>query len=87
MSREGRDRMSVTFARIGEETDFLIVMRRLHDRELRCLKRIADRLLLGQVQYGPLSPGKKDWKKEAKEEAMDMAVYLSAMLEDDDGGR
>lgn len=61
------------------------VVAQLEPRELRVFLRIGERLLEGQKAYGPLSPGKKDWKKEAKEEAMDMAVYLSAMLEDDDG--
>ena len=55
----------------------------LEDRELRCLTRIAARLVAGQTMYGPLSPGKKNWKKEAKEEAMDLSVYLAALLEDD----
>lgn len=42
---------------------------------------------MGQEAYGFLAPGKKDWKREAKEEAMDMAVYLSALLEDDNASR
>lgn len=58
-------------------------MEELAPRERRCLLNIASRLFIGQCTYGGLSPGKKDWKKEAKEEAMDMAVYLSALLEDD----
>ena len=87
MSQEGRNEVSVSFGRLGEETELLIVCRRLHDRELSCLKRIAERLLMGQEAYGKLSPGKRDWKREAKEEAMDMAVYLSALLEDDADGR
>lgn len=55
----------------------------LAPRERRCLLNIASRLFIGQCTYGELSPGKKDWKKEAKEEAMDMSVYLAALLEDD----
>ncbi len=66
------------------ERDLGAIAKSLHDRELRCLNRIACRLLTGQHTYGPLGPGKKAWKREAKEEAMDMAVYLSALLEDDD---
>ena len=62
-----------------------VIANKLQPRELRCLTRIANRLLMGQQAYGPLAPGKKEWKREAKEEAMDMAVYLSALLEDDDG--
>lgn len=59
------------------------IVQQLHPREQRVLRRIAVRLLTGQALFGPLSYGKKDWTKEAKEEAMDMAVYLSALLEDD----
>lgn len=58
-------------------------VRALGDREARCIWNIASRLLIGQSLYGELSPGKKNWKKEAKEEAIDMAVYLAALLEDD----
>ncbi len=61
----------------------IALMESLDARERRCLIRIGRRLLDGQKTFGPLSPGKKDWKKEAKEEAMDLAVYLSALLEDD----
>ena len=69
---------------LDEEWDNLLNSARgLETREIRCLTRIAERLMIGQVAYGPLAPGKKNWKKEAKEEAMDMAVYLSALLEDD----
>ncbi len=66
-----------------EEYALLEITADLGDREMRCLLRIANRLLQGQRLYGELSPGKKNWKREAKEEAMDMAVYLSALLEDD----
>ncbi len=54
----------------------------LEGRERRVLLRIGKRLLEGQIHFGPLYKGKKNWKAEAKEEAMDLAVYLSAMLED-----
>lgn len=63
--------------------DIAVVADKLGERELRCYRRIGERLLEGQRAYGLLAPGKKDWKKEAKEEAMDMSVYLSALLEDD----
>ena len=76
--------MSCSFSELLELS---IVASDLESREIRCLKRIAGRLLMGQEAYGKLSPGKKDWKREAKEEAMDMAVYLSALLEDDADGR
>jgi len=61
-----------------------IVFQDLGTREKRCLHRIAERLLGGQRLYGHLCPGKKDWKREAKEEAMDLSIYLAALLEDDD---
>ena len=69
--------MKVSLARLHE------VFRELGDREKSVLLRIAERLQMGQDQYGYLTSGKKDWKREAKEEAMDMAVYLAALLEDD----
>lgn len=67
------------------QVPLLVTFLQLRPRERRVLERIASRLLDGQKAYGPLSPGKKNWKKEAKEEAMDMSVYLSVMLEDDEG--
>ncbi len=69
---------------MSDTADMAFVMEHLKVRERRCLLRIAKRLLAGQQAYGPLWAGKKLWKSEAKEEAMDMAVYLSALLEDDD---
>ncbi len=77
--------MKCQLLRAEAECDLDDIARDLGDRELRCLLRIAKRLYMGQQAYGELAPGKKNWKKEAKEEAMDMAVYLSALLEDDDG--
>jgi hypothetical protein len=67
-----------------DEQRLMAVAELLGDRELKCLTRIARRLLAGQVAYGELSPGKKNWKREAMEEAMDMSVYLAALLEDED---
>ena len=55
----------------------------LEARERLVLLRIAKRLLEGQIHFGPLTKGKKNWRREAQEEAMDMSVYLSAQLEDD----
>jgi hypothetical protein len=48
--------------------------------ERKALLAIARRLYWGQKEYGPLAFGKKDWAKEAQEEAFDMAVYLAASL-------
>jgi hypothetical protein len=54
----------------------------LGDRERAILGTIASRLLMGQVQYGPWSHGKKKNAKEAYEEALDLAVYTAnGMLE------
>lgn len=55
----------------------------LGPRERKVLATIAVRLLAGQKAYGLLTVGKKDWRREAKEEAMDMCVYLATLLEDD----
>ncbi len=54
----------------------------LGKRERSVLVRVAERLWAGQQQYGILTKKKKNWVKEAQEEAFDMAVYLSALLED-----
>lgn len=54
----------------------------LEEREQLVLLRIAKRLLEGQIRFGHLTKGKRDWKKEAQEEAMDLSVYLSVLLED-----
>ncbi len=51
-------------------------------REVSVLRRIAERLLLGQKLYGKLTKGKKDWRREAQEEVFDLSVYMSALLED-----
>lgn len=64
------------------ETRQLLDMTELGERERRVLVLIADRLLMGQLAYGELSYRKKDWRREASEEAFDMAVYLSALLVD-----
>jgi hypothetical protein len=54
----------------------------LETRERHALLIISSRLLAGQKQYGPLSPGKKNWQKEAFEECCDLAVYMAAGLVD-----
>ena len=68
-----------------EDEDLLGIIALWHDmktRERRVFAAIGVRLLAGQNQYGPLTRRKKKWRKEAQEEAMDMAVYLAAELED-----
>lgn len=64
-------------------TDIGALWSDLGPRERRVLTEFAVRLLAGQKAYGQLTNGKKDWRKEAKEEALDMAVYLCAALEDE----
>ena len=54
----------------------------LKDRERTVLMSVAKRLVVGQRVYGGLYPHKKDWKKEAYEEALDMCVYLTCGLAD-----
>jgi len=69
-----------------EDEDLLGLIAIWHDlgpRERRVFATIGVRLLAGQVAYGKLTPRKKRWMKEAQEEAMDMAVYLAAQLEDE----
>ncbi len=66
----------------SEADDLRRVFYALEERERMVLMRIAKRLLEGQIRFGHLTPGKKNWRLEAQEEAMDMSVYLSALLED-----
>ncbi len=51
-------------------------------RERKVLILIGERLLMGQKAYGHLTQRKKDWAKEAAEEAFDGTVYLAALLTD-----
>lgn len=53
--------------------------RRLGPNAQRILLRIAQRLAAG-TEYGDFEQ-RKDWDREAQEEAIDMAVYLAAKLE------
>lgn len=50
---------------------------------VRVMERIAERLVMGRKQYGDLDLTKpRDWKKEAREEALDLSVYLACSLEE-----
>lgn len=53
--------------------------RPLGEDELRVLTFLAKRLGVGAVQYGPLNlaADPRDWKKEAAEEAADLAIYTA----------
>lgn len=57
--------------------------------ELRVLDRIAQRLQLGQRQYGELhiATDGRDWVEEATQEALDLAVYLAILGERDPRSR
>lgn len=51
----------------------------LSSSELTVLLFVAQRLTMGQKQYGVLNPfDGRDWDKEAREEAADLLVYLAA---------
>ncbi len=54
--------------------------------EERVLKRLYERLLLGRERYGELVFGidRRDWRKEAMEEVLDLAIYCSIALEQRD---
>lgn len=54
----------------------------LGTREREALAVIAERLCMGQAQYGPLTHKKKNWAKEGFEECCDLAVYMAAKLLD-----
>lgn len=51
--------------------------------ELRVLKRIGERLVLGRKQYGKLrlEHDARDFRKEASEELLDACVYMACELE------
>lgn len=51
----------------------------LGSNERAVLVTIANRLFVGQKRYGLIEPHKKNWRKEAYEEALDMAVYSACM--------
>lgn len=51
--------------------------------ELKVLERVAQRLAMGRKHYGLLNieQDRREWTKEATEEALDMSAYLAlAML-------
>lgn len=54
----------------------------LGEDEIKVLRRIAERLRMGAKTYGRLNIVKdpRDWKEEAAQEALDLAVYLSIGL-------
>lgn len=48
----------------------------LPDRERHVINVLINRLARGLEDYGPLKRGKKNWKREAFEEALDASVYI-----------
>jgi hypothetical protein len=58
------------------------VLQELGPDELRVLLAIARRLAVGRVQYGALDirGDRRDWRKEAMEEACDLSVYMACEL-------
>lgn len=50
--------------------------------ELRVLRAVTERLVLGRRQYGELdlATDPRDWAREAAEEALDLSVYLAIRL-------
>lgn len=58
------------------------VIEQLGDDERRVLTLIAERLLMGQSQYGVLdmATDPRDWRKEALEECADGLVYAAVAL-------
>ena len=59
------------------------ITRELGPDELRVLKKIAERLAMGQKQYGRLrlAHDARDFRKEAIEELLDAVVYLTCQVE------
>lgn len=58
------------------------VWTKLGPMERQVIVHVAERLLMGQGAYGPLYSRKKNWRKEAAEEALDGVVYSACELID-----
>ena len=76
---ERRYRAESQFAQLDR---LLETWEKLGEGERNILLTFTMRLYAGQRKFGPLRRDKKDWKYEAIEEALDLAVYLSCALED-----
>lgn len=76
------DRDSVVLNQGPVLSDLANTWVKLKDRERKVLVKVAERLLMGQKAYGPLTKGKKNWRKEAAEEHLDATVYMAAELID-----
>ena len=67
---------------MDEWTSHYSIFTELGTGERAVLRRIAERLLMGQRQYGLLAKRGRDWRKEAQMEALDMAVYMACECEE-----
>jgi hypothetical protein len=63
-------------------SDLLDVIAELADEERAVLLVLARRLLAGQRTYGRLDLARdaRDWRKEAAEEAADLAIYTAIWI-------
>lgn len=65
-------------ARTRIEQDIALKLRDLGPIEIEIIEEIVDRLAFGQKQYGKFpADDARDFAKEAKEEALDLAIYLA----------
>ncbi len=66
----------------GSLTRLLASAERLGTDELAVVELVAERLVLGRRQYGALhlATDRRDFEREALEEAADLAVYVAAGL-------
>jgi hypothetical protein len=80
MSATPHQKSSAGDRRAGLEAELTDAVRFLAAEELELLVIIATRLLAGQRCYGPfnLARDRRDFRREALEEACDLAVYLAA---------
>jgi hypothetical protein len=82
MSGTPHPKSSSSSRRAGLEAELAGVVRFLADEELNLLVTIAARLWSGQTRYGPfdLARDRRNFRREALEEALDLGVYLAAVL-------
>ena len=80
--------MSITLTMDEATMKMNLTWRELGTVERELILNVSGRLLMGQKAYGELTPHKKHWSKEAKEELLDAIVYVAADLQDmEDGER
>jgi hypothetical protein len=65
---------------VSEMLGFLAIYKQLGPKERKIINLQLKRLLDGQKQYGEWTDDDRDLKREAAEEALDMAHYLAALL-------